>query len=242
MFIAASILTGLLSYGITRTIIRKNITEENVKIANQLLRGSGALLALLLSLTFADVRSELGKLRDSIELEAAQIVDMQVDLGIYGTNESQAIQIKLKEYTLALVEREWVKLSQNSFDERAFNLAQEIQEDVLNLQSSSELQNSLRSNLLNDIDEISDYRQLRQYATKADPPIFFYISFFGFILTMGIFSVFPPQRNSLILMAFYCSFIGVVIYFILALSNPFIGSLKIEPEALKTIYESVLIN
>ena len=240
IFIVAFVLIGLLAYGITRFIMLKGITADNREIANQLLRVSGALLALLLSLTFADVRSELVRLRDSIDLEAAQIVDMYSDLDIYGTEESKLIQQKLKAYTIALIEKEWEQLSMQSFDLYTFRLAEEIQEDILNLEPESEKQKLLRSNLLEDLDEISDYRQMRQYASKSDPPIFFYISFFGFIVTLGIFAVYPPRKNSMLLLSMYCAFIGVVIYFILALSNPFTGTMKIEPDALNTIINSAL--
>ena len=240
IFIVAFVMIGLLAYGITRRIIKNGITDDNREIANQLLRVSGALLALLLSLTFADVRSELVKLRDSIDLEAAQIVDMYSDLETYGDERSTLIQQKLIHYTRALIEKEWEQLSLQSFDYSTFTLAEEIQDDILMLKPNSSKQELLRSNLLDDIDEISDYRQMRQYAAKSDPPIFFYISLFGYVVTIGIFSVYPPRRNSLILLSFYCAFIGVVIYFILALSNPFNGTMQITPDSLQQILDTVL--
>ncbi len=240
IFITLFLVIGFSSYAFTRWLIVKNLVPENKEIASQLLRLSGALLALLLSLTFADVRSELIKLSDSIDLEAAQIVDMYSDLEMYGTTDANLIMDKLKEYTKSIIENEWDKLSQNSFDMSTFHLAEEIQEDILNLNPASKKGELLRANLMDDLDEISDYRQMRQYASKTDPPIFFYISLFGFVITIGLFSVYQPNRNSLLLLGFYCAFIGVVVYFILTLSHPFVGTMKIQPETLITIYETFL--
>ena len=227
-------------YGLVRWIFRSRLAPENTEIAAQLIRVSGALLALLLSLTFADVRSELGKLRDSVELEAAQIVDMYNDLAIYEHPQALALQKQLREYVRTVIENDWDKLAYNTGKLGAYNVAMEIQRGILQLPADNSAQEALRANLLLDMDEISDYRQIRLYAAKSEPPVFFYISFFGFLITMGLMAVYPPKRNSLILMGLYCVFIGVVIYFILALGSPFSGTFKIKPKALSTIYETIL--
>ena len=52
---------------------------------------------------------------------------------------------------------------------------------------------------------------------------------------MALLAVYPPRRRSLLLMCFYCIFVGVVLYFILALNHPFAGIARVSPEPFEII-------
>lgn len=67
---------GLASYYFSRWVLRVPESKGTEAIVVNVFRGTAALLGLVLSLTFADVRSDVGILRDGIELEAAELGDI----------------------------------------------------------------------------------------------------------------------------------------------------------------------
>ena len=91
------------------------------------------------------------------------------------------------------------------------------------------------------MDEISDHRQTRLYHAKPEPPTFLYIAILGFPLTVMLLAVYPPRPKSILLMCFYCAFIGVVFYFILALNHPFEGIARVSPEPFEVIAKGFVL-
>ena len=233
------IIIGLTPYHITRKILGDNISEDIKRTAYTVMRLSGALLGLLLSLTFVDVRSDMTKLRNSIELEAAQIVDIYNDLNLYGTPEANALQLKVVEYTQVLIDDEWSLLTEDRFSSKALQLFSEINSGVLNLDSTTKVQETLQASILQDLDEVSDYRQVRHYYATSDPPYYLFITILGFIITMSLLFVHAPKKVTIVLMCFYCAFVGVVLYFIVAQSHPFEGAMSVKPEPFEIISRDI---
>lgn len=241
IFIGFTAILAFGSYFLMRQFIKNHINDNVIYFSKGLFRITASLLALLISLTFADVRSELVKLRDSIQLEASQIVDIFRDLDMVGTSQAEKIQKKVVIYTKTIIDDEWPKLSNGELSKKVLKLFDEIQIGLLNLKTESKKQETLRSMLLQDIDEISDYRQVRYYHAKADPPDFIYIALFGFIITMSLNAINSPEKVSLVFLFLYSAFFGIVLYYILAFNNPFQGTVRISPEPFQAVLRDFLI-
>lgn len=240
--VISCIFIGIIPYLVIWALLRNAFTEEIKYVAYNILRLSGALLGLLLSLTFVDVRADLTRLRNSIELEAAQIVDIYNDLGQFGTPEAETLQVKIVEYTQALINDEWAKLANDRFSPRAVELFKNLNYGVLNLNPLNKAQEMLQASIFQDLDEISDYRQVRHYYAKSDPPYFLFITVLGFLVTMSLLAVHQPRPVSILLMCFYCAFVGIVLYFIIAQSHPFDGAMRVTPEPFEVITRDVFNN
>ena len=237
IFVLLIILLGLVPYFVARSLITKPVSGETKSVAESLFRISGALLALLISLTFADIRSDITRVKDSVELEAAQIVDMYNDLARYNSEEADALQLKIIEFTRTILDDEWEKQEESRKNSRAWELFGELQIGVLNLQPENERQKVLVTRLLQDLDEISDYRQERFYHADKDPPVYIFIALFGFVITMTLFSAHAPGLTSLLFMSLFGAFVAVVLYFSLAMSQPFHGPMSVSPGPFEVIYD-----
>ena len=97
----------------------------------------------------------------------------------------------------------------------------------------------MRAQLLTDIDNIFDYRLVRLDNALAKPPLYLYIIIFGFLVTMACFGAYQPQGPLVVLVSLYTIFVGLVLYLILALSDPFQGETGIEPTILKLLVEAM---
>ena len=73
----------------------------------------------------------------------------------------------------------------------------------------------------------------------AKPPLFLIVVIFGFLTTMVCFGPHEPNRLTLGLLSLYTSLIGLVIYLILAYSDPFQGSTGIDPTSLQYVLDQI---
>ena len=152
----------------------------------------------------------------------------------------RVLQDTLRTYVQRLIDDEWARLADDQLSPEAERLFNVMQVGFLNLEVTSAAHETLRDRLLVDIDDVSDYRQIRLHHAKTDPPIFVLIAIFGFMLTMAMLAVYPPTPTSITLMSFYCAFVGVVLYFIVAMNHPFDGPAQVTARPFEVITEDYL--
>jgi cation transporter-like permease len=97
----------------------------------------------------------------------------------------------------------------------------------------------LLSHILNDIDALSDHRFIRLDSALAEPPVYLYVIIFGFLVTMACFGVYRPQAPLVVLFLLYTVFVGLVLYLILALSDPFQGDIGVAPTVFEHLVETL---
>ncbi len=95
------------------------------------------------------------------------------------------------------------------------------------------------SHIMADIDALSDYRVIRLDSALAQPPVYVYVIIFGFLVTMACFGAYRPQTPIVVLVFLYTVFVGLVLYLVLALSDPFQGDIAIAPTPFEYLVETL---
>jgi hypothetical protein len=239
IFLGISISFSVSIYMVANFFVKNILNKKNEVVGRMLFRVTASLLALILSITFANQRINYFKIKQSIEAEAAQLVDIHVDLDLYGGSEANEIQIKIRDYVVNVSEDGWVSLQEDPFQSSQFTQFLEIYEDINRLVPETYLQNRLMNNLAKDIDEVSDFLQARIYSTRSDSNYLIYTSIFGVAAVMILFSIYPPDKLNVSFLVVYVGFISIVLYFILMMSNPLRGPLKIEAGPFIMLKESI---
>jgi len=242
LFSSMTILFSFAVYLIVHYLIKNNLKKDHERVGRTLFRVAASLLALILSITFANQRVSYFKLKTTIEAEASKLVDIHIDLDLINTEESILIQKKVRDYIITISEDGWLTLYQDPFKSRQFVQFLEIYEDINRLEFKNEFEQGLKQNLKSDIDEVSDFLQARVYSTRAESNHLIYTSFFGLTIIMILFAVYPPDKITVGFLAVYIAFIGVVLYFILMMSNPLKGPLQIEPGPFIILKETIEAN
>jgi hypothetical protein len=204
-----------------------------------LFRVVGWLFTLLLSLTFADVIGEVTVTENVLEREAATIVDIHQDLNRFGLDETRGIQALLADYTQAVIDHDWPALVEGELSGSAEELLHKVEGALLGLETGNEIEKTLRSRMLADVDLVSDYRLLRLRQANEHPPLVLIIVFLGFLATMVYFGFYRPVPLLIGLMTIYTAFVGAVIYLILALAQPFEGAAAIDRSSLEYALETI---
>jgi ABC-type tungstate transport system substrate-binding protein len=76
-------------------------------------------------------------------------------------------------------------------------------------------------------------------SSLAKPPIYVPVIIFGFLVTMACFGVYRPQAPLVVLVSLYTVFVGLVLYLVLALSDPFQGDIGVAPTSFEYLVETL---
>lgn len=232
-------LVGLAVYMLSFRLFATSQSSESRRAARDLFRATGILVSLFLSLTFADVVLELNQIETAIEREAVMFEDIHRDLKRYNSDRARRAQVLLVDYVELVISHDWPALADDRLSNEARVVFEQLEYETLHLEDETELQGILRSRIISDVDLISDLRLIRLEQALAKPPLFLIVVFFGFLTTMVCFGPHEPNRLTLGLMSLYTQLIGLVIYLILAYSDPFQGSTGIDPTSLQFVLDQI---
>ncbi len=230
---------GLLVYGISYKLIAKYQSDDLKDPTSGLFRVIGTLVALMLSLAFAEVVTELRAIENAIEREAVAISDTFNDLQRFDIEGTREIRTILIDYTQAVIDDDWPALANDKLGERAGVLRSQFEDHVWKLKPATPVQEKLWSQILADTDAISDYRMTRLDNALAKPPVYLYVIIFGFLVTMICFGAYRPQGPLVVLVSLYTVFIGLVFYLILTLSDPFQGEIGVDPTTFEHLVKTL---
>ena len=224
-FVAVSLIASTLFYLITHKLIKKSLNKPHERTGRVLFRTTASLLGLLLSFTFANQRVSYYKIKDSLEFEASQLVNIYLDLRMYDSDESVEIQEKLKHYVRSILYEDLNTEDENPFLTASMYIFVNLYKSIMEMEANTPL---LKSNLVSDINQVYEYMQIKGYEAEPEPLYLIYIATFGFIVSSLLFSVYKPDRISISFFSLYNSFVAVVMYFIIMMNNPFLGPLRIQ--------------
>ena len=73
----------------------------------------------------------------------------------------------------------------------------------------------------------------------AKPPVYVYVIIFGFLVTMACFGIYRPQAPLIVLVTLYTVFVGLVLYLVLAMSDPFQGDIGVAPTSFEYLVDTL---
>jgi len=230
---------GLVVYLVSYKFISKYQSYDLKDPTSNLFRVVGLLVGLMLSLAFSEVIAELRTIRNAVEREAVAISDIFKYLELFDIERTREIRTILVEYTQAIIDDDWPALANDKLGQRTGALGRQLTEAVLNLEPATSNQEKLWSLIVADIDALSDHRAIRLDNALEKPPVFVYVIIFGFLVTMACFGVYRPHAPLVVLVSLYTLFVGLVLFLILKLSDPFQGDIGVAPTAFEYLIEAL---
>jgi hypothetical protein len=230
---------GFLVYLAFYKLFLKYKSEDMKEPTNNLFRVVGMLVSLMLALAFSEVIVDLRAIRNSIQRETVAISDTFKNLKLFDIERTREIRTILVDYAQAVIDDDWPALANDTLGQRAGTLKRQLVESVMNLKPATPTQEKLLSHMQADIDALSDYRFIRLGSALAQPPVFVYVIIFGFLVTMACFGAYRPQAPLVVLVFLYTVFVGLVLYLVLAMSDPFQGDIAIAPTPFEHLVETL---
>jgi hypothetical protein len=230
---------GFISYLLGYRLFGRTADGKTKEVATLLFRSVGILLGLMLSMNFASVRTEFVKIQDSVELEAKEIGELASDFKRFGGDNAVKLRSKLLAYVKVVIDDEWPRLAKDSPSQKAQELFLEIEDGILALKPESQYQRDLKARLMNDIDEISDNRAARIYGGNVSLNWFIVVVLIGFLMSNFLLCANPLRLSTLIFISCYSVFIGIVLYSIVTLNQPYHGITHVSVKPFQTVYNTL---
>lgn len=236
---AFSAVAGFAVYLVFYKLILKYKRESMRDPTSNIFRVVGMLVSLMLALAFSEVIGEMRTIRSSIQREAVAISDIFDVLKLFDTEGTRGIRIVLVDYAQAVIDYDWPALADDRLSPRVGALKNQLAKAVINLKPATTTQEKMISHILDDIDALSDYRVIRLDSALVHPPIYVPVIIFGFLVAMACFGVYRPHLPLVALVTLYTVFVGLVLYLVLAMSDPFQGDIGVAPTSFGYLVEKL---
>lgn len=228
-------ISGLIIVTQVKKIIQHKLTKQHEKVGRILFRVTAGLIALLISLSYANERMEQYKIIDSMEMEASFLVNAVINLDILKSAESATIKEKLVKYVNSTIEENWENVQANPFFSNTSGFLVDAKKIAYKLPVRNRDEDKIKNDIIEDINQAIRCMQVRVYSQNTLTPHLIYILFLGLIIMWVFFTVYNLDIISLTFLSLYNMFIAVLIYFIFMMSNPLVGPLKIEAHSFNII-------
>ena len=134
---------------------------------------------------------------------------------------------------------DWTSLDNDQLGEQASQLKRQFTEQVMRLEASTPLKEKQWSQIISDLDMISDHCLTRVDAALSEAPGYIYVIFCGILLPMACLGVNKPTLTFVVLSGLLAAFDGFVFFLIFALSDPFQSQLGVDPKTSEALLESL---
>jgi len=232
-------LLGLVVYVISYKFNEKYKKVELKDPITSLFRMVGILVSLMLSLAFGEVITEWQAIKNAIDREAVAISDTYINLKYFDSEDTREIRAVLIDYAQAVIDDDWPALANDRLGQRTSALKRQFTEKIIELKPANSIQKEIRSDIIADVDTMSDYRLIRLNHSMAKPPVYILVIIFGFLVSMACFGAYQPNFPLIALVSLCTLFIGMVLYLILAMSDPFQGGNIIDPTPFEYLIEAL---
>ncbi len=201
---------------------------------------TAALFGVILAMVYAQELGQYQQVREGLTREAVAIADVFHDAGRYGGDVAAPVQSAMRDYVRHVVEREWRLLgTEKRLSRRAWEARERAYAAVLDAVPASPREVSLRERMLARLGAIAEHRHLREeWAEQGFPVVFWLPALAGLVLVTLPLHVFPPTRQTRVLLASMGAFAGLVLFFVQAFSSPFTYPLHDPPRAFERLLES----
>mgnify|MGYP007132253064 FL=1 len=214
-----------------RRIFGDSNDQETRDLAGSVLFRIASLHGLVLALVFAQELENVRAVDLTAAHEASMLGDVFYDLERYDADITRPIRISLARYGRAVVDEEWQMLADSrQLSPTAWSEWEAAYEALLDLSPATDRQERLLSIMLGDIRALSELREERENAALAQTSTLFIVAALaGILLISAAYFTWAPTRINLALIGGFAAYTGLIIYFVVAFSNPYLAPGNSEP-------------
>jgi hypothetical protein len=218
--------------------------EQHNDVAGFLYAVVGVIFAVLLALLVIAVWEQYQRANETVESEANAVAEIAWLAHRLPEPEHHVLQEDARSYAQEVVDVEWPQMEQGLGGAQSlpegWDLIDDMRATLQEVEPSTEAEQELYAEGLDQIERLNDARRMRIVAAKEGlPGVLWAVLVFGGVVTVGFTYLFG-MRNSwahrLMVMSL-TAVIALVLFTIWAMEDPFSGGARLEPSAFELILE-----
>jgi len=195
------------------------------------------LIAVATYQNYSDVDSKVAK-------EVASIAALYRDVSSYPEPERSNYQNHIREYVRYVIEEAWPDQQQGIIPAGGMTRVTDFQQDLFTFQPKTKADEIVHAEAIRQFNVFSEARtEGLQSVSTSLPEELWYVVVIGAALNLALIWMFSIDRLSvhLVLSGLLALFVGLMLFFIAAMDNPFRGKLSITPEAYRMILKNMML-
>ena len=195
------------------------------------------LLAIGTWTTYSEVQAK-------IDHEATALGGLYRDISAYPQPEREIMQADLRKYARGVIDVGWPMQQRGVVPNNASNILQDFQQHFMSFEPSTESQKILAAESYRTFNELTESRRSRlNSVTDEMPGPLWTLVILGAFVCVAITWFFHARSLGMhVWMTIqFSALLGLMIYLIAVLDNPYRGKVSVSPEALERVYQQVMV-
>jgi hypothetical protein len=197
---------------------------------------------ILIGLIAVAAYQNFGAVSDLVTREASSLGALYRDLAGYPQPERGRLQALLREYTRNEIERDWPQQQRGIVPAEGTYRLRQFSDDLLAFRPADIRDQVVHAETLRQLNNYMDFRRSRlNSVTVGIPGVLWWVVGIGAAIALLLVAMLDMEVHvHLILGTALSMFLGLVIFLIAAMDNPFRGEVSVTPAPFRQVYETLM--
>lgn len=201
------------------------------------------LYGILVGLVAVAAYQSFDNVNDLATREASTLAAVYRDLGGYPETVRARLQGQLRNYTRYEIDVAWPQQQRGIVPGEGTHRLEQFMDDLLSFRPSNLGEQIIHAELLRQLNSLMDLRSARlSSVTEGIPAALWWVVGIGALISVMLLAMLDMEIHvHLILGAALALFLGLIIYLIAEMDNPYRGRVSVTPEAFETVYHTIMV-
>ena len=226
---------ALLGQVLTRRLLQRFFSqalEDHNEAVGAIIGSYGVFYGITLGLIAVATWDNFDKADDLITREASALAALDRDVGALPAPSSGELRVLLRDYLDFLIDHAWPAHRKGGIPPQADARIDAFHRHLVEFEPRSSREAVLFQEAVEQFNVLAQLRRDRLSSIgNGLPPVLWWIVLAGAAMNMVLRYVLriEPLRTHMLLIGLVATFIGLMIFFIIAMDHPFVGELSIDP-------------
>ncbi|MEP7270655.1 MAG: DUF4239 domain-containing protein [Acidobacteriota bacterium] len=240
LLVGGGVIAAGLGLAITRRLVPSPALDSHHEVAGFIFGTVGVIYAVLLAFVVVAVWEQFEAAKTAVSEEGNHLGNIVRLAEGLKQDETARILSGAKEYARTVIEHEWPAMESGDTREVAHSSADNLWKVIRDFNPATEREQVLYAEMINQMDELGGDRRSRLHASYDDLPNLMWVLLIGGGITTVAFTYFFRVKGLTTQLLMTSALAGItvfVLFLILALDNPFRGSVSVSPEPIEFVLQ-----
>jgi hypothetical protein len=242
LVISTCVTIGIVGHRLTERWVRRIVGNNGDynDLVFTALATVGVFFGITLGLISVGAWEKFSEINTNVNQEAASLAVLYRSAKSYPDQTSYSLKFALEDYTQYIIEEGWPLQRQGIVPQKDMPKVDEIQRNLVAFEPVTDSMKALHSETLSKFNEMIMYRRHRLTSiTSGLPDTLWGVVISGAIINLMIpwFLVYDRKLIQYAMILMMATTIGILIFLMGAMDNPFRGEFSVSPEAFQLVYE-----
>jgi hypothetical protein len=236
---------GLVGLWLTRGWVQRlHVNHSHNDIVGFYLAGMAVIFGVALGLLAIGAWATYADVQGRVSHEATALGGLYRDVGAYPEPARSIMQDDLRRYTRAVIDVGWPMQQRGIVPNNATGILNDFQEHFMSFEPTTERQKILAAESYRAFNELTESRRERlNSVTDEMPGPLWALVIFGTLICIALtwFFHLPSFGMHVVMTILFSALLGLIIFQIAVLDNPYRGRVSVSPEPLEQVYRQIMV-